>query len=50
VFTAEQGDRVEGWQTMVQEWEKDQTKPNPYEMKTHGRCSMFLCESVADGD
>ncbi|KAJ7790263.1 hypothetical protein B0H14DRAFT_2626209 [Mycena olivaceomarginata] len=36
LFTVEQGERVAGWQRMVEEYEADGTKKNPYWMTTRG--------------
>ncbi|KAJ7791737.1 hypothetical protein B0H14DRAFT_2395344 [Mycena olivaceomarginata] len=36
LFSAEQGQRVAGWQKMVEEFESDGTKENPYRMTRRG--------------
>lgn len=38
VFTAEQGERTEGWRAMVHAFEANPKAPNPYEMKSRGEC------------
>ncbi|KAJ7608898.1 hypothetical protein DFH06DRAFT_929636, partial [Mycena polygramma] len=42
-FTREQGDRVQGWRTMVEDWEREPEKnANPYEMKSKGMTEAQL--------
>ncbi|KAL0945680.1 hypothetical protein HGRIS_014831 [Hohenbuehelia grisea] len=36
IFSAKQGDRVDGWREMVEAFEKDPTQPNPYEVLSSG--------------
>lgn len=35
-FSLQQADRVPAWKAMVQEFERDGTKANPYEIKVSG--------------
>jgi hypothetical protein len=35
-FSREQAARVPGWKQMVEDFENDSTKPNPYEIKIVG--------------
>jgi hypothetical protein len=37
LFSTEQGQRVAGWQKMVEEFESDATKQNPYRMTRRGK-------------
>jgi hypothetical protein len=37
LFSTEQGEHVAGWRTMVEEYEADGTKKNPYRMTTRGK-------------
>jgi hypothetical protein len=46
LFTAEQGERVAGWRRMVEEYEADGTKKNPYRMTTRGK---FFLVKQAEG-
>ncbi len=40
-FSREQGDRVAGWKKLVDDFEADPTKTNPYEVKVKGE-SLFV--------
>jgi hypothetical protein len=46
VFSLQQADRVPAWKEMVEEFEKDPEKKNPYEMKVRG---MWRALSAAAG-
>jgi hypothetical protein len=37
VFSLQQADRVPAWKKMVEEFETDGTKKNPYEIKISGK-------------
>ncbi len=36
MFSVQQADRVPEWKRMVEEFEKDETKKNPYTMEVEG--------------
>jgi hypothetical protein len=43
-FSLEQAERVPAWKAMVEEFEEDGTKKNPYEAEVKGK-SIFGCDS-----
>jgi hypothetical protein len=43
-FSLQQADRVPAWKKMVEDFEKDSMKKNPYQMEISGRCIRRWCE------
>lgn len=43
IFSSKQAERIDTWKAMVSAFEADGSKPNPYEIPSHGEFSSWLC-------